>query len=37
VFLVHGEPVAQDAFAEQLRERGYRVHMPTLGERLSLG
>jgi metallo-beta-lactamase family protein len=37
VFLVHGEPVAQDAFGEQLRERGYRVHMPTAGTRLSLG
>ncbi len=37
VFLVHGEPAAQDAFGEQLRARGYRVHMPTPGTRLSLG
>ncbi len=37
VFLVHGEPMAQDAFAEQLRGHGYRVHMPTMGERIPLG
>ena len=37
VLLVHGEPVAQDAFAEQLRERGYRVNMPTTGAKISLG
>lgn len=37
VFLVHGEPEAQDAFGEQLRGRGYRVHMPVAGARLSLG
>lgn len=37
VFLVHGEPAAQDAFAAQLRERGYRVTMPTMGTRLALG
>ena len=37
VFLVHGEPEAQDAFATQLRGQGYRVHMPTLGEQLALG
>lgn len=37
VFLVHGEADAQDAFAEQLRERGYRVHMPTMGAHISLG
>jgi len=36
VFLVHGEPEAQDAFAERLRAREYRVHMPTTGERISL-
>jgi metallo-beta-lactamase family protein len=37
VFLVHGEPEAQDAFATQLRGQGYRVHLPTLGEKLALG
>lgn len=37
VFLVHGEPEAQDAFGAQLRERGYRVHMPTMGTHISLG
>lgn len=37
VFLVHGEADAQDEFAAQLRERGYRVHMPTAGTRISLG
>jgi metallo-beta-lactamase family protein len=37
VFLVHGEPAAQDAFAEQLRARGYRPHMPLKGTRISLG
>jgi len=37
VFLVHGEPAAQDAFAAQLRERDYRVHMPTMGAKLLLG
>jgi hypothetical protein len=34
---VHGEPVAQEAFAEQLRGAGYRPHIPTLGERITLG
>jgi metallo-beta-lactamase family protein len=37
VFLVHGEPEAQEAFAQDLRERGYRAHIPTAGERISLG
>jgi metallo-beta-lactamase family protein len=37
VFLVHGEPEAQDAFGAQLRDRGFRAHMPVLGEKLSLG
>lgn len=37
VFLVHGEPEAQDAFATQLRGDGYRVHAPVLGEKLALG
>lgn len=36
VFLVHGEPEAQDAFAVQLSEQGYRVRMPVLGEKLAL-
>ncbi len=31
VFLVHGEPHAQDAFAAQLTERGYHVQVPTPG------
>lgn len=31
VFLVHGEPHAQDAFAAQLTERGYRVEVPSPG------
>lgn len=34
VFLVHGEPEAQDAFAAQLREGGYQVHCPTPGMRV---
>ncbi|MBW7932725.1 MAG: MBL fold metallo-hydrolase [Gemmatimonadaceae bacterium] len=37
VFLVHGEPEAQEAFAQQLRTVGFRAHMPTLGERITLG
>ena len=37
VFLVHGEAEAQDAFAHDLRERRYRVHMPTSGARIFLG
>jgi metallo-beta-lactamase family protein len=31
VFLVHGEPHAQDALAAQLAERGYHVEVPTPG------
>lgn len=31
VFLVHGEPAAQDAFAAQLRERGYHAEVPAAG------
>ncbi|MBX3134427.1 MAG: MBL fold metallo-hydrolase [Gemmatimonadaceae bacterium] len=31
VFLVHGEPAAQDAFAAQLTQRGYRVQAPEPG------
>lgn len=37
VFLVHGEPAAQDAFAEQLRPKGFRVSTPMMGQRISLG
>jgi len=37
VFLVHGEPEAQDAFAAGLREKGYRVNAPIAGARISLG
>jgi metallo-beta-lactamase family protein len=33
VWLVHGEPSAQDAFAASLRKTGYRVHCPALGTR----
>jgi metallo-beta-lactamase family protein len=31
VFLVHGEPAAQDALAAQLGERGYHVQIPSPG------
>jgi metallo-beta-lactamase family protein len=34
VFLVHGEPRAQDPFAEAVRSLGLRVEMPALGERV---
>jgi metallo-beta-lactamase family protein len=33
VFLVHGEPRAQTAFADSVRAEGLRVEMPALGER----
>jgi metallo-beta-lactamase family protein len=33
VYLVHGEPRAQDAFAELVRREGLRVVTPALGER----
>jgi predicted metal-dependent RNase len=37
VALVHGEPAARDALAEQLQQRfGRRVLKPALGERLDL-
>ncbi|HEY9479584.1 MAG TPA: MBL fold metallo-hydrolase [Gemmatimonadaceae bacterium] len=36
VFLVHGEPEAQDAFAGQLEEGGYQVSCPTAGTRVQL-
>lgn len=35
VHLVHGEPAAQDAFAEALRGRGYDVTCPAPGERVA--
>jgi metallo-beta-lactamase family protein len=31
VFLVHGEPEAQDAFRDQLNARGYRARCPEPG------
>ena len=34
VFLVHGEPRAQDPFAEAVRSLGLQVELPTLGERV---
>jgi metallo-beta-lactamase family protein len=34
VFLVHGEPRAQDAFAEQLTARGFTVQCPAPGARV---
>jgi metallo-beta-lactamase family protein len=38
VFLVHGAPQRQDAFAEALRQRGYRgVMAPERGESVALG
>ncbi len=36
VFLVHGEAEAQDALADALRGRGYRVSAPAKGERVSI-
>jgi len=37
VYLVHGEPDAQDAFADQLRAAGYsRVHAPVPHEKIQL-
>ena len=36
VWLVHGEPEAQDAFAAQLGERGYHVTIPTPGVKANL-
>ncbi len=36
VWLVHGEPPSQSAFAARLRERGYVVHIPAPGDRAPL-
>jgi len=36
VHLVHGEHEAQKAFAEQLREDGFRVDIPAAGTRIAL-
>ena len=36
VYLVHGEPEAQDAFALTLAERGYRAHCPAPGTRVEV-
>jgi hypothetical protein len=36
VFLVHGEPPAQDALAGQLDAAGYRATCPTPGERATV-
>jgi len=36
VWLVHGEPAAQDALATSLRSKGYHVAVPTPGERGSV-
>lgn len=36
VFLVHGEPEAQDAFAESLRGASYTVDVPVRGQRVSI-
>jgi len=35
VYLVHGEAEAQDAFAEALREDGFHVVVPSLGDRVT--
>jgi len=36
VYLVHGEPAAQDALAGALRAKGYRVECPGVGEKYEL-
>ena len=36
VWLVHGEPPAQDALAERLRGEGYQVEVPAPGKKVSL-
>jgi hypothetical protein len=32
VWLVHGEPPAQEAFAARMRERGHTVNIPAPGD-----
>jgi metallo-beta-lactamase family protein len=36
VWLVHGEPAAQDVFSEALVKRGFRAHCPTRGTRAAV-
>lgn len=36
VYLVHGEPDAQEAFASQLRNKGFRVAIPSPGDRVAI-
>ena len=36
VYLVHGEPDAQEAFASQLRNKGFRVAIPSPGDRVGI-
>lgn len=36
VYLVHGEPPAQEAFATQLRGAGFRVEIPAPGDRVTI-
>jgi len=36
LWLVHGEPPAQEALSSQLREHGYAVHVPAPGDRAPL-
>lgn len=36
IWLVHGEPPAQDALASRLSKRGYTVHAPAPGDRATL-
>jgi predicted metal-dependent RNase len=37
VYLVHGEPAAQEPFAAALTARGYRVEVPEAGEVRTVG
>src|SRR5690606_23562441 len=36
VYLVHGEPPAQEAFADALGERGFRASAPAPGDRITV-
>jgi hypothetical protein len=36
VYLVHGEPPAQDALAARFRENGFEVNAPALGDTATL-